>query len=215
MKWNDLEKPWQECFKLGWESLKRGSVPIGAVITNENGEIISKGRNMIYEDKGESEVIARHKISHAEMNAIIKVNEFDHPNIRQYTIYTTTEPCPMCFGTIVMANIRNIRFAARDRFAGASKLNDAIDYIKSKNISITGPYKGLEEVQIAIHTAYEIKRYINVERLLQAWRIDSPASVEIGEQLFQNDIINKLINNDEKADYVFDLISGMLTGGNK
>ncbi|MGI6622340.1 MAG: nucleoside deaminase [Clostridiaceae bacterium] len=212
MKWNDMEKPWQVCFELGWESMKKGSVPIGAVITNEKGEIVSKGRNMLYEDSNDPEVIAWHKISHAEMNAMIKVRGFDHPNIRKYTIYTTTEPCPMCFGTIVMVNIRNIRFAARDRYAGATRLNDASDYIKSKNINITGPYKGLEEVQIAIHTAYEIKRYINHEILLNAWRIESPAAVDVGTYLARHDIIKKLVNDNEKAAAVFDMVSGMLNG---
>ena len=40
----------------------------------------------------------------------------------------------MCFGTMVMMNIRNIYFAARDGFAGATALNDKLDYIKNKNI---------------------------------------------------------------------------------
>ncbi len=212
MKWNDFDNPWQACFELGWESLKKGSVPIGSVITNEKGEIVSKGRNMIYEENADFQAITRHKMSHAEMNAIIQLSEFDHPNIRKYTIYTTTEPCPMCFGTIVMVNIRNLRFAARDRYAGATELNGLSSYIKSKNMSITGPYKGLEDVQIALHTAYEIKRHINSDVLLDTWRVDSPAAVELGTYLAKHDIINKLVERNEKAAAVFDMVSGMLEG---
>ena len=111
MGWNELEKPWQECFELGWKSLKNGSIPIGAVITNEHGEVISRGRSLQYEVKGDLGEIFHHKISHAELNAIIKVSEFEHPNIRKYTLYTTTEPCPLCFGATVMANIRKLKFA--------------------------------------------------------------------------------------------------------
>lgn len=90
MEWSDLEKPWQVCFELGWESLKKGSIPIGAVITNEKGEIISEGRSMQFENIAEPGAIVHHRISHAELNAILKVSEFDHPEIRKYTIYTET-----------------------------------------------------------------------------------------------------------------------------
>lgn len=210
MNWNDLQKPWQVCFELGWESLKNGSIPIGAVITNEKGEIISKGRSMQYENKGEPGEIMHHKISHAELNAIVKVSEFDHPNIRRYTIYSTTEPCPMCFGTIVMANIRNIKFAARDRFAGGTELNEASKYIKSKNMNITGPFKGLEDVQITLHTASELLRNLNCDRLLEVWRIDCPDSVDLGITLTRYGSLQKMIKDNENAADVFDLISRML-----
>jgi len=29
-------------------------------------------------------------------------------NIRTFTLYTTLEPCPLCFGAIVMGSIRNV-----------------------------------------------------------------------------------------------------------
>lgn len=210
MEWNALEKPWQVCFELGWESLKKGSIPIGAVITNETGEIISKGRSMQFEDEGEADAIAHHKISHAELNAILKVSEFDHPDIRRYTIYTTTEPCPMCFGAIVMANIRCIKYAARDRYAGATELNELSSYIKSKNLSIMGPFKELEEVQIAIHTVWELMKNPNCDRLLNTWRIDSPTAVDLGISLAREGSLSKLAPNDAKASDVFNMVISML-----
>jgi len=45
--WDQLEKPWQACFELGWTSFKKGSFPIGAVIVDETGEIIAKGRSLL------------------------------------------------------------------------------------------------------------------------------------------------------------------------
>ncbi|HOQ76499.1 MAG TPA: nucleoside deaminase [Thermoclostridium sp.] len=212
MKWNDLDIPWQVCFDLEWESFKKGSVPIGAVITDERGYIISKGRNMIFEDGGGPGDVARHKIAHAELNAIMRVSEFDYPDIRKFTIYSTFEPCPMCFGAIVMANIRNIRFAARDRLAGGTILNGATDYIRSKNISITGPFEKMEEVQIALHTAFEVMRNPNYERLLNAWKLDCPAGVETGMRLAQDGVIKDMIDGDKTASDVFDLVSDYLGG---
>jgi len=210
MKWDALEKPWQACFELGWESMKKGSLPIGAVITNENGVIVAKGRNRIFETNGDAGEIYHHKISHAELNAIIKVSEFDHPNIRKYTIYSTTEPCPMCFGAIVMANIRTIKYAARDNVAGGIGLNDANPFIKGKNLSITGPVKGLEDIQIAIHTVSELMRSSNADKLLNAWRIDNQAAVDLGIQLAKNGTIQKLLIKGAQASDAFDLVSSML-----
>jgi tRNA(adenine34) deaminase len=46
-----------------------------------------------------------------------------HPNIKKYTLYTTMEPCPMCFGIMAMIGIRNMRYAAKDGFAGVTELN--------------------------------------------------------------------------------------------
>jgi len=212
MKWNDLEKPWQACFELGWESFKKGSVPIGAVIVDDKGEIVSRGRNMIFEDKADPPEIARHKIAHAELNAILKLSEYDHPNIRKYTIYTTTEPCPMCFGMIVMVNLRNVRYAAKDRYAGATILNADNDYIRSKNISITGPYSGLGDIQTAIHTAYEAAGSGKADWLLNVWKMDYPAAVDLGIYLAAHGIIRKMADDGEEAAAVFDTVSGMLRG---
>lgn len=113
--WTNLDKPWQVCFELGWKSFKKGSIPIGAVVVNENGEVISQGRSLQYENEGENGQVFRHKLSHDELNALLKVSEFNHPRIRNYILYTTTEPCPLCFGALVMANVRNLRYAARVR----------------------------------------------------------------------------------------------------
>ncbi|MCL2377285.1 MAG: hypothetical protein FWC76_07825 [Defluviitaleaceae bacterium] len=47
--WTSLEKPWQMAMDLAWESFKSGSLPIAAVIVDANGQIISAGRNQIFE----------------------------------------------------------------------------------------------------------------------------------------------------------------------
>lgn len=113
---------------------------------NKTGEIIAKGRSLLYENKGEVGEIVRHKLAHAELNAILKVSEFDYPNIRKFSLYSTTEPCPLCFGALVMANIRDLKFAVRDRYAGGTKLNEKSEYIASKKINITGPFKDVGKI---------------------------------------------------------------------
>ena len=43
--WKDLTREWQMTFELTWEAFKRGSIPIGAMIFDEDGNILSAGRN--------------------------------------------------------------------------------------------------------------------------------------------------------------------------
>ncbi|MBO8161965.1 MAG: nucleoside deaminase [Thermosipho sp. (in: Bacteria)] len=134
--WKDLNKYWQEAFKLAWESYKKDTIPIGAVIVDSKGNIISRGRNRIF-DKSSSNPLAGTYMAHAEMTAMMQLKNDDHPNIKSYRLYTTMEPCPMCFGTMVMMGIRTLCYAARDGFAGAIEMNEKIDYIRKKEIKIS------------------------------------------------------------------------------
>ncbi len=144
---------------------------------------------MIYETQGAAGEIVRHKLSHAELNALLKVSEFNW----KFSLYTTTEPCPLCFSAMVMANIRNLKFAARDRFAGGAELNKKSKYIASKKINITGPVKDLEKIQITIHTVNELIRGGKSEKLLNAWKKDSREAVECGIKLFKDQTLQRLM----------------------
>ncbi|HHW12385.1 MAG TPA: nucleoside deaminase [Firmicutes bacterium] len=207
--WDKLEEPWQACFELGWTSFKKGSIPIGAVVVDVKGKIIARGRNRLYESEREAGEIAGHKLSHAELNALLKVNESDYPNIRQFSLYSTTEPCPLCFGALVMANVRNLKFAARDRYAGGTNLNNKNKYIAGKNIHIAGPFPDLEKVQITLHTAYELIKGHHSERIFEAWKIDCLEAVESGIKLFRDKTLQKLKEKDAPVSEVFELIGAI------
>ncbi len=181
MRFADLEPQWQAAFTMAWEAFVDGTVPIGAVIVDCDGCIVSTGRNRIRSADAPSPQIAGHKIAHAEINAILQVQEDTHPDIRGYTLYTTLEPCPLCFGAIVMGNLRHFAFAARDRVAGATLLVDAIDFIRDKGIRAEGPFPVMEGVQIAWHTVFCLRRSVGL-RLLDAWAIDCPEGVVLGRE---------------------------------
>ena len=181
--WNNTDKGFQIAFDTAWEAYKAGSTPIGACIVNEIEDVVAIGRNQIHA-VGDG-ILSFHQLAHAEANAILKVSEEttpnQHPNIRQYSLYTTMEPCPFCFGAIVMGSIRNVKFAARDGIAGATTLNEAIDYIKSKKISVEGPFYELELVQIAMQTCFGISKYKNAEKVINNWSVYCPKGVDIGK----------------------------------
>ncbi len=80
-------------------SLNEGG-PFGACIVKD-GEIISVAHNTVLRDHDPTK--------HAEINAIIKASqELKNHDLSGCVIYSTTEPCPMCFSAIHWANIDHI-----------------------------------------------------------------------------------------------------------
>ena len=74
--------------------------PFGACITHGN-KIISLGRNTVIKDVDPT--------CHAEINAIHAATKvLNRIDLSDCTIYSTTEPCPMCFSAIHWAKIGQI-----------------------------------------------------------------------------------------------------------
>src|SRR3712207_9038209 len=67
------------------------------------GNVLSRGRNKIHERSGEGGTLFGHKLAHAEVNALLKLDYHRH-DPRACTLYTTTEPCPLCVGALRMAS---------------------------------------------------------------------------------------------------------------
>ena len=205
--WSNIEKGFQVAFNTAWSAFVNGSIPIGACVLNENNEVVAVGRNQVH--AGGDGTISYHQLAHAEANAILELSEVaepnQHPNIRKYTLYTTMEPCPFCFGAIVMGSIRNVKYAARDRFAGATALNSAIHYIKRKNIVFEGPFEDIEIVQIALQTCFEMSSR-NAEILINAWQEDCPAGVRTGKHLYKSGDLYALARQNVEVSVVYDFI---------
>ena len=124
--WQALSQPWQAAFEQAWEAYCAGSLPIGAVIVAEDGRIVAKGRNALFEDESDSPLHGS-RLAHAEMNALIALSKTDVPP-QSCTIYTTLEPCMMCMGAIRIGRIGSVHFAAYDPVAGSSLLIETSPY---------------------------------------------------------------------------------------
>ena len=118
--WHRLSSPWQACVEEAWTAYCRGSLPIGSAITDSHGKILARGRNRIYEQSAEGNLLYGHRLAHAEMNALIRVawHEID---ARTCVLYTTTEPCPLCVGAVRMTRVGEVRYASRDGAAGSDR----------------------------------------------------------------------------------------------
>jgi tRNA(adenine34) deaminase len=202
--WRDLEKPWQDAFSLAWEAYKSGTIPIGAVIVDRYCRTVSVGRNMVF-DKTNTNCLAGTYMAHAEMAAMMQLKESEHPDIRDYTLYTTMEPCPMCFGAMLMVHICSLKYAARDGFAGATGLKDKMEYTRNKKMDIERGCEDLEAFQIVLQTVFEYGRqHRRMEDILSKWEGHCPGGVRLGRELFEKDYFKYTVEHDVDISVIYD-----------
>ena len=93
------------------KALKRGEVPVGAVIVEASGDIIARAGNETRERLDPS--------AHAEVLAIRQAcTALKTERLVDCDMYVTLEPCAMCAALIANARIRRIYFAASDPKSG-------------------------------------------------------------------------------------------------
>jgi tRNA(Arg) A34 adenosine deaminase TadA len=90
----------------------RGEVPIGAVITDAHGAVLSRQGNRTRE--------LADPTAHAEMLAIREACRLmGAQRIDSADLYVTLEPCAMCAAAISFARIRRLYYGAADPKGGA------------------------------------------------------------------------------------------------
>jgi len=179
MYWENLEIPWKEAFSQGWIAFCHGSVPIGSVICDQDGNILTKARNHIYEN-----YFPNNKVAHAEMIAVQSLDLKLHNDPASYIVYACVEPCPMCFGTIVMGNIRTIKIAAKDAYCGAAEIAELSPYVKSKQMKISFEPGLMGAVQVTMQSYFELKT--NPERsklVLDKYTVEYNHSLMLAKEL--------------------------------
>ena len=94
------------------EAGRMGEVPVGAVIVDGSGRVLSTGRNLRESSQNPTD--------HAEIIAIREASRaLGSWRLEGAAIYVTLEPCMMCMGAIINARIKLLVFGARDPKAGA------------------------------------------------------------------------------------------------
>ena len=48
-----MADPWDDVFELMWAAYAAGTIPVGAVVLDEAGSIVARGRNRILDEPGE------------------------------------------------------------------------------------------------------------------------------------------------------------------
>jgi tRNA(adenine34) deaminase len=111
----------QQAIAIADEDKSSGDVPVGALIVNDAGEIVSFGKNEREKDNDPT--------AHAEIVAIRKVSEkIGSWRLDKLTLIVTLEPCVMCAGAILQSRIKRLVFGAFDQKAGA--VGSSLDVIR-------------------------------------------------------------------------------------
>ena len=85
--------------------VESGEPPFGCVLVNEGGEVIFREHDRIKELNDMS--------AHAETLIVRRAcKTFDRNELLDLTLYTTVEPCAMCFTTAWLNNIEGIVYGA-------------------------------------------------------------------------------------------------------
>ncbi len=89
-----------------------GEVPVGAVVLDPGGTVLSRGQNRVIRDHDPS--------AHAEIVAMRDAGRaLGNYRLEGCTLYVTLEPCAMCAGAMIHARIARLVFGAFDPKAGA------------------------------------------------------------------------------------------------
>ncbi len=102
----------EKALALAKTAAERGEVPVGAVVVDENGEIVGEGFNRREELQSPT--------AHAELLAIEQAaKRLGKRRLTGCTIYVTLEPCPMCAGAVMNAQLKRVVYGAFDEKNGA------------------------------------------------------------------------------------------------
>jgi tRNA(Arg) A34 adenosine deaminase TadA len=98
--------PYEELLRLALEQARigqaRGEPPFGVVIVDADGRVIAADHDRVRElgDMG----------AHAEVLALRAACRVRGPDLSSCTLFTTCEPCPMCYGAAWLARIGTLAY---------------------------------------------------------------------------------------------------------
>ena len=109
----DYKELMQQALLLAKNAANHGDVPVGAIIVDENGAVIGRGKN--------ERVKNNDPLAHAEMVAIKDAaSKLANWRFDQLTLIVTLEPCAMCAGAIAQSRFKRLVFGSFDEKGGAA-----------------------------------------------------------------------------------------------
>ena len=109
----DYKELMQQALLLAKEAADLGDVPVGAIIVDEKGAVIGRGKN--------ERVKNNDPLAHAEIMAIKDAaSKLSNWRFDQLTLIATLEPCAMCAGAIAQSRFERLVFGSFDEKGGAA-----------------------------------------------------------------------------------------------
>src|SRR5688572_1167990 len=98
-EWGELPAPWPDVFSLMWEAYVAGTTPVGAVVVDDAGEIVSRGRSRVFGQHARDGRFGGSRLAHAEVNALVALTA--DRTYEGFTLYTSLEPCHLCLSATI------------------------------------------------------------------------------------------------------------------
>lgn len=132
-----------------------GNHPFGALLVDEHGRVVLAAENSV--------VTTQDCTAHAETNLMRKASSmYDREFLAKCTVYTSTEPCPMCSGAIFWANVRRVVYGLSEEslYEIAGEESEEALYLPcrevfergKKRIEVVGPL--LEDEAREVHEGF-------------------------------------------------------------
>lgn len=148
----------QRCIEVSQSSRDNGNTPFGAILVDDNGDILLEQENVEISEKrctGHAETALMEKASHL----------YSHEFLWSCTLYTTFEPCAMCAGAMYWGNVGTVVYATTEevllKLTGDHEQNPTFDlpcrdiFSKGqKSIKVIGPFPEIEKEVVAVHEGF-------------------------------------------------------------
>jgi tRNA(adenine34) deaminase len=142
----------QQAIALAKSAADNGDVPVGALVVNEQGEVLGTGHNLREENNDPT--------AHAEIVAMrMAAAKLNNWRMDDLTMIVTLEPCAMCAGAISQSRFKRVVFGAWDQKAGA--VGSVWDVIRDpRNLNKVEVITGVLETEcaLALSNFFEGKR---------------------------------------------------------
>lgn len=100
--------------KEALQAYHENEIPIGAVLIDEDGILISRQHNRIEQ--------LHDATAHAEILALREASKkLNRRRLSECTLYSTVEPCAMCAGALVLCRVQRLVYGAVDSKFGAAE----------------------------------------------------------------------------------------------
>jgi tRNA(Arg) A34 adenosine deaminase TadA len=109
--WSDLDDPWREAFRQGWEAFRTGNIPVGACASTPEGVIVHAARNRVGDSDGPPGEVFGSTLAHAEANVLARI---PYRQTDRLVLTTTLEPCIQCSAVIRLGPVGTVRYAGAD-----------------------------------------------------------------------------------------------------
>ncbi|MFD7908760.1 nucleoside deaminase [Kitasatospora sp. NPDC059722] len=116
--WAALPPAARRCLELAHRAWLDDGLPVGAVLTDETGTIVTEGRNRAYDPPGGPDHLQGTPLAHAELNALAAARTTW--NLGTHTLWSSHRPCAMCTAAAGFTGVGTVRYLAEDPWAEAT-----------------------------------------------------------------------------------------------